>query len=96
MAGEPRDLPPATTSIGPRSCCPTSNWTFIGIFGGVLVVWMGINSWLLVRHPFDPYPFILLNLVLSTIAAPASAGDHDEPEPAGREGLHAGESGLEV
>jgi hypothetical protein len=35
----------------------------------VLFVWMGINSWLLVRHPFDPYPFILLNLVLSTIAA---------------------------
>ena len=45
------------------------SWTFIGIFGGVLFVWMGINSWLLVRHPFDPYPFILLNLVLSTIAA---------------------------
>jgi uncharacterized membrane protein len=45
------------------------SWTFIGIFGAVLFVWMGINSWLLVRHPFDPYPFILLNLVLSTIAA---------------------------
>jgi uncharacterized membrane protein len=45
------------------------SWTFIGIFGAILFVWMGINTWLLVRHPFDPYPFILLNLVLSTIAA---------------------------
>ena len=45
------------------------SWTFIGIFGGVLLGWMAINTWLLVRHPFDPFPFILLNLVLSTIAA---------------------------
>jgi uncharacterized membrane protein len=45
------------------------SWRFIGAFGGILVVWVAINTWLLVRHPFDPYPFILLNLVLSTIAA---------------------------
>lgn len=45
------------------------SWTFIGIFGAVLFGWMALNSWILVRHPFDPYPFILLNLVLSTIAA---------------------------
>jgi len=45
------------------------SWTFIVIFGAVLFGWMGVNTWLLVRRPFDPYPFILLNLVLSTIAA---------------------------
>src|ERR1700694_1004346 len=45
------------------------SWPFIGIFGGVLVVWMVVNAWVLARHPFDPYPFILLNLVLSTLAA---------------------------
>ena len=45
------------------------SWRFIGLFGGILVVWMAINTWVLVQHPFDPYPFILLNLVLSTIAA---------------------------
>jgi uncharacterized membrane protein len=45
------------------------SWGFIGLFGGILVSWMAINSWVLVRHPFDPYPFILLNLVLSTLAA---------------------------
>src|SRR5262245_25302830 len=43
--------------------------TFIGIFGGILIGWMAINTFVLVRRPFDPYPFILLNLVLSTLAA---------------------------
>ncbi len=45
------------------------SWGFIGLFGGILVVWMVVNAWVLARHPFDPYPFILLNLVLSTLAA---------------------------
>src|SRR5574341_47988 len=39
------------------------SWTFIGIFGGILLAWMGINTWVLVTRPFDPYPFILLNLM---------------------------------
>src|SRR6266496_2531800 len=39
------------------------------LFGGILVAWMIVNAWVLARHPFDPYPFILLNLVLSTLAA---------------------------
>ena len=45
------------------------SWGFIGLFGGILVAWMIVNAWVLARHPFDPYPFILLNLVLSTLAA---------------------------
>jgi uncharacterized membrane protein len=45
------------------------SWRFIMLFGGILVVWMAVNTWVLLRRPFDPYPFILLNLVLSTIAA---------------------------
>lgn len=45
------------------------SWSFIGLFGGILVVWMAVNTWVLVHRPFDPYPFILLNLVLSTLAA---------------------------
>ncbi len=43
------------------------SWTFIGIFMLLMLVWMSINSSL--RKPFDPYPFILLNLVLSCLAA---------------------------
>ncbi|MBL7975960.1 MAG: DUF1003 domain-containing protein, partial [Candidatus Kapabacteria bacterium] len=33
------------------------------------VVWMAINVWVLATQPFDPYPFILLNLILSCLAA---------------------------
>jgi len=45
------------------------SWTFILFFGGVLVVWITINSLAMLGKPFDPFPFILLNLVLSCLAA---------------------------
>jgi uncharacterized membrane protein len=45
------------------------SWRFVTIFGAVLVVWVGINSVVLLWRPFDPYPFILLNLILSCLAA---------------------------
>jgi uncharacterized membrane protein len=45
------------------------SWGFIIGFAFFLIVWMLINSYLLLTKPFDPYPFILLNLVLSTLAA---------------------------
>ena len=47
------------------------SWTFIGIFFACLVAWVTLNSILLVRvgGVFDPYPYILLNLFLSMIAA---------------------------
>ena len=45
------------------------SWTFIILFFMVLVVWIVINSVILLFRPFDPYPFILLNLVLSCLAA---------------------------
>jgi len=45
------------------------SWAFICLFAGVLALWIIINTALLVTTPFDPYPFILLNLVLSCIAA---------------------------
>jgi uncharacterized membrane protein len=52
------------------------SWTFIFIFGGILLVWMVTNS-LILAHvgraesgaQWDPYPYILLNLMLSTLAA---------------------------
>ena len=44
------------------------SWEFVISFAFFLIFWMGINVWLLTR-PFDPYPFILLNLALSTLAA---------------------------
>jgi CRP/FNR family cyclic AMP-dependent transcriptional regulator len=52
------------------------SWTFIFIFGGIIVIWMATNTLLLSRighnengAQWDPYPYILLNLMLSTLAA---------------------------
>jgi uncharacterized membrane protein len=45
------------------------SWAFLTSFGAVLVVWMAINVALGEGGSFDPYPFILLNLVLSCLAA---------------------------
>jgi len=45
------------------------SWSFIISFFGILIAWMSFNIWASTREIFDPYPFILLNLVLSCIAA---------------------------
>ncbi len=45
------------------------SWTFIGTFMTLLGLWVVTNVWLLRAHPFDPYPFIFLNLLLSMLAA---------------------------
>jgi len=45
------------------------SWAFILCFLGLLFFWIAINSWALFNQPFDPFPFILLNLILSCIAA---------------------------
>lgn len=45
------------------------SWTFILSFGTFLAVWILVNVFVLASRPFDPYPFILLNLILSCIAA---------------------------
>ncbi len=45
------------------------SWKFILSFGGFLILWIVANSYVLLRKPFDPFPFILLNLILSCIAA---------------------------
>jgi uncharacterized membrane protein len=45
------------------------SWSFILSFGAVLVGWIALNTSAVLRRPFDPYPYILLNLVLSCLAA---------------------------
>jgi CRP/FNR family transcriptional regulator, cyclic AMP receptor protein len=45
------------------------SWTFIIIFGVVMLIWVLMNTTALLRDHFDPYPFILLNLFLSMTAA---------------------------
>ena len=47
------------------------SWTFVGMFAAVMLVWVALNALLLVNRgtTFDPYPYILLNLFLSMLAA---------------------------
>lgn len=45
------------------------SWTFIISFTAILIIWITVNAIGLLVRPFDPYPFILLNLVLSSLAA---------------------------
>jgi uncharacterized membrane protein len=45
------------------------SWIFIIIFFAFILAWMGINIWILATKTFDPFPFILLNLILSCLAA---------------------------
>jgi len=53
------------------------SWPFIFIFFGVMISWALVNTWLLQRvlhhRPFDPYPYILLNLFLSMMAGVQAA-----------------------
>ena len=45
------------------------SWTFIISFGVFIFLWISVNVYWLVNKGFDPYPFILLNLILSCVAA---------------------------
>ena len=60
--------PPFSSKIADRVASFGGSWKFIIIFLSAMLVWISINIYLLTK-PFDPYPFILLNLLLSTIAA---------------------------
>jgi uncharacterized membrane protein len=61
------------TSVGARISDQVAkfggSWKFIITFFAILVTWIIINSIVLFNKNFDPYPFILLNLILSCIAA---------------------------
>lgn len=55
--------------LSDRMATFAGSWVFIGGFGVVLLVWIIINTAVLILRPFDPFPFILLNLILSCLAA---------------------------
>ena len=60
-------------TIGPRVADKVAefggSWNFLGIFAFVLVAWVIVNTIIIVRSPPDPYPFLLLNIILSCLAA---------------------------
>ena len=45
------------------------SWMFMGFFALFLIIWISINTTVIFWKPVDPYPFILLNLLLSCLAA---------------------------
>jgi len=63
----------APTTVGQRVADKVASfggsWTFIISFGIFILIWISINVFVMIAHPFDPYPFILLNLILSCLAA---------------------------
>lgn len=60
--------PPLSSRLADKVAVFGGSWSFILIFLFLMLVWMLTNVYLLTK-PFDPYPFIFLNLLLSTIAA---------------------------
>lgn len=63
----------ANLTLGQRLADKIANfggsWTFILTFLGIMFSWICLNAWFFTNRGFDPYPFILLNLVLSCLAA---------------------------
>lgn len=70
-----REFVDAPTTRGQRAADAVASfggsWTFVGLFAAVLLVWVGLNAVLLASRgtTFEPYPYILLNLFLSMLAA---------------------------
>ena len=75
IAHDPAHPPEAPPTRGQRAADTVArfggSWVFVGLFGAVMLGWVGLNGLLLVArgHTFDPYPYILLNLFLSMLAA---------------------------
>lgn len=66
---ESDDRPSVGQRLADKVASFGGSWTFIISFGVFLSIWIAVNAFLLAGNPFDPYPFILLNLILSTLAA---------------------------
>jgi uncharacterized membrane protein len=62
-----------TTTLGERLSDSLAafggSWTFLILFGAILMGWIVLNTAAILSRPFDPYPYILLNLLLSCLAA---------------------------
>jgi uncharacterized membrane protein len=75
IARNARSEAPGQSTRGQRAADAVASfggsWTFVGLFAAVMLTWVGLNSYLLAARgsTFDPYPFILLNLFLSMLAA---------------------------
>ena len=69
LLNEPKEILTRGQSISDKVARFGGSWSFIISFSAILFVWIIANSFMSEENKFDPYPFILMNLILSTIAA---------------------------
>ena len=69
LEGEDQQILTTGQKIADKVASFGGSWTFIISFGIFILIWISINVFWLVNKSFDPYPFILLNLILSCLAA---------------------------
>ena len=69
LSRERQDTRTFGEALADRVAAFGGSWTFIIIFGSVLIGWVILNSYILLNRGFHPYPYILLNLFLSMLAA---------------------------
>ncbi len=66
---QPKEILSRGQSISDKVAAFGGSWKFIIVFSVILLVWILFNTLSPIREEFDPYPFILMNLILSAIAA---------------------------
>ena len=69
LLNEPKEILTKGQSISDKVARFGGSWSFIISFSAILFAWIVFNTYAAAANRFDPYPFILMNLVLSTIAA---------------------------
>ena len=69
LLNEPKEIITRGQSISDKVARFGGSWNFIISFSIIIIVWIVFNTFSASKNKFDPYPFILMNLVLSTVAA---------------------------
>jgi uncharacterized membrane protein len=69
LVNQPKEILSKGQSISDQVALFGGSWKFIISFSAILLIWILFNTFMPNREHFDPYPFILMNLVLSAIAA---------------------------
>jgi uncharacterized membrane protein len=69
LLNEPKEIITRGQSLSDKVARFGGSWNFIISFSVLIIAWIIFNVYASARNKFDPYPFILMNLVLSTIAA---------------------------
>jgi uncharacterized membrane protein len=69
LQAEEKEIPTLGQRMADKVASFGGSWIFITYFGFFILIWICTNAFVLYNRGFDPYPFILLNLILSCLAA---------------------------